>query len=41
VLTKRFPFRVFFIRRVDANVVFRVLHGARNDREWKSYTPND
>jgi plasmid stabilization system protein ParE len=35
VLTRRFPFRVFFIRRTDAIVVFRVLHSARHDREWK------
>src|SRR5947208_1727580 len=34
-LTDRFPYRVFFIRREDSIVVFRVLHGARHDREWK------
>lgn len=39
VLTRRFPYRVFFIRRSGAIVVFRVLHGARHDREWKSNTP--
>lgn len=36
VLTRRFPYRVFFIRRPDAIVVFRVLHGAQHEREWKS-----
>jgi plasmid stabilization system protein ParE len=41
VLTKRFPYRVFFIRRDDAIVVFRVLHGARHDREWRSHVPKD
>jgi plasmid stabilization system protein ParE len=39
VLTDRFPYRVFFIRRDDAVIVFRVLHGARRDREWKSSVP--
>lgn len=34
-LTARFPYRIFFIVRPDAVVVFRVLHGARHDREWK------
>ena len=41
VLTKRFPYRVFFIHRADAIVVFRVLHGARHDREWKSHVPKN
>ncbi len=35
VLTARFPYRIFFIVRADAVIVFRVLHGARHDREWK------
>jgi plasmid stabilization system protein ParE len=39
VLTDRFPYRVFFIRRPDSIVVFRVLHGARHDREWKGSIP--
>jgi toxin ParE1/3/4 len=34
VLTARFPYRIFYILRPDAIVVFRVLHGARHDREW-------
>jgi len=39
-LTERFPYRLFFI--VDANAihVFRVLHSARHDREWKSRVPS-
>ena len=41
VLTKRFPYRVFFILRFDAVVVFRVLHSARDDREWQMKTPAD
>ena len=40
-LTKRFPYRVFFIRREGAIVVFRVLHSGRRDREWKSSIPKD
>jgi plasmid stabilization system protein ParE len=39
VLTNRFPYRVFFIRRDDAIVVFRVLHAARRDSEWRSSVP--
>jgi plasmid stabilization system protein ParE len=39
VLTARFPYPVFFILRPDAIIVFRVLHGARHDREWKSTLP--
>lgn len=35
VLTARFPYRVFYILRSDAIIVFRVLHGARHDREWR------
>ena len=34
VLIKRFPYRIFFVLRPDAVVVFRVLHSARHDREW-------
>jgi len=39
ILTKRFPFRIFFVLRPDAVVVFRVLHAARHDREWKKTLP--
>jgi toxin ParE1/3/4 len=35
VLTRRFPYRVFFIVRPDAIVIFAVLHAARHDRAWK------
>ena len=41
VLTHRFPYRIFFVLRPDAVVVFRVLHGARHDREWKRATPKE
>ena len=35
VLARRFPYRVFYIVRPDALVVFAVLHAARHDRTWK------
>jgi plasmid stabilization system protein ParE len=35
VLIRRFPYRIFFIVRPDAIVVFAVLHAARHDRVWK------
>jgi toxin ParE1/3/4 len=35
VLTRRFPYRVFFIVRPDAIVVFAILQAARHDRVWK------
>ena len=38
-LTKRFTYRIFFVRRPEEIVVFRVLHGARHDREWKTNIP--
>lgn len=41
VLTDRFPYRVFFIRRPDSIVVFRVLHVGQHDREWKSNVRED
>jgi plasmid stabilization system protein ParE len=41
ILVNRFPYRIFFIRRDDAVVVFRVLHSARHDREWKRNIPDD
>jgi toxin ParE1/3/4 len=40
-LTDRFPYRVFFIRRQGEIVVFKVLHGARHDRHWKSSIPKN
>jgi toxin ParE1/3/4 len=41
VLTKRFPYRIFFVRRPDSIVVFRVLHGSRREAEWKSNVPKE
>jgi len=35
VLTRRFPYRVFFIVRPDAIIVFGVIHAARHDRHWR------
>jgi plasmid stabilization system protein ParE len=35
VLARRFPYRVFYIVRPDALVVFAVLHAVRHDRIWK------
>jgi toxin ParE1/3/4 len=35
VLARRFPYRIFFIVRDDAIVVFAVIHAARHDRAWK------
>ena len=35
ILTRRFPYRVFFIVRPDAIVVFAMLHAAQHDRVWK------
>lgn len=39
ILTDRFPYRIFFILRSDALIVFRVLHGARDDQAWKEHLP--
>jgi toxin ParE1/3/4 len=35
VLTKRFPYRIFFSLKDDVVVVHAVLHGHRDDRHWK------
>lgn len=35
ILSRRFPYRIFFIVRDDAIVVFAVLHAARHDRHWR------
>jgi toxin ParE1/3/4 len=40
VLTHRFPYRIFFVLRPDAIMVFRVLHHLRHDREWKRQIPD-
>ncbi|NBZ96682.1 MAG: type II toxin-antitoxin system RelE/ParE family toxin [Proteobacteria bacterium] len=34
VLTRRFKYRIFYILRTDAIVIFAVLHAARHDRRW-------
>ena len=34
ILTRRFPYRVFFIVRPHAIVIFAVLHAARHDSVW-------
>ncbi len=34
VLAQRFPYRIFYIVRSDAVVVFAVLRAARHDRNW-------
>jgi plasmid stabilization system protein ParE len=41
VLTRRFPYRVFFIRRPSEIIVLRILHAARHEREWKSNLPKE
>ena len=35
ILVRRFPYRIFFIVRNDAIVVFAVIHAARHDRHWR------
>ncbi len=35
VLAKRFPYRIFYIVRSDAVVVFAALHAARHDLKWQ------
>jgi plasmid stabilization system protein ParE len=35
ILARRFPYRIFFIVRDDAIVVFGVLHATRHDRHWR------
>jgi plasmid stabilization system protein ParE len=35
ILSHRFPYRIFYIVRADAIVVFAVIHAARHDREWR------
>jgi plasmid stabilization system protein ParE len=41
VLLTRFPYRLFFVLRRDAIIVFRILHAARHDREWKRNIPKN
>jgi plasmid stabilization system protein ParE len=35
ILLRRFPYRVFYIVRRDAILVFAVLHTARHERHWR------
>lgn len=35
ILARRFPYRIFFIVRDDAIVVFAIIHAARHDRHWR------
>ena len=39
-LLNRFPYKIFFVIRPDAIVVFRVLHTARHDRSWEQHIPS-
>jgi plasmid stabilization system protein ParE len=34
ILTHRFPYRVFYLVRKDALVVFAVIHGKRRETSW-------
>ena len=34
VLARRFPYRIFYIVRPDAIIVFAVLHAAQDERYW-------
>ena len=34
ILIRRFPYRVFYILRPDALIVFAVIHVARHHRNW-------
>jgi hypothetical protein len=34
----RFSYRIFVVAELDRIVVFRFLHAAPHDREWKSNT---
>ena len=35
VLARRLPYRIFFIVREDAIVVFAIIHAARHERHWQ------
>ena len=35
ILARRFPYRIFYIVRPDAMIVFAVIHAARHSRHWK------
>jgi plasmid stabilization system protein ParE len=34
ILTRRFPYRIFYLLREDALVVFAVIHGKREETNW-------
>ena len=34
VLVRRFPYRIFYVLRSDALIVFAVLHAARHHNNW-------
>jgi plasmid stabilization system protein ParE len=34
ILVRRFPYRIFYITRPDALVVFAVIHVSRHDSRW-------
>jgi plasmid stabilization system protein ParE len=36
ILARRFPYRIFYLVRTDAIVVFAVLHAARHDSHWQA-----
>ena len=35
ILARRFPYRIFYIARSDAIVIFAVLHASRHERQWQ------
>jgi plasmid stabilization system protein ParE len=35
ILARRFPYRIFYIVRTNAVVVFAVIHAARHDHQWR------
>ena len=35
ILTRRFPYRIFYILSEHAIVVFAILHAFRHDRNWR------
>jgi plasmid stabilization system protein ParE len=34
ILTRRFPYRIFYLLREDVLVVFAVIHGKREETNW-------
>ena len=34
ILVRRFPYRIFYLTRPDALIVFAVIHVARHDSQW-------